>query len=159
MRVGAGPGWLDRLHGLACDNLVAADLVTAAGEELHGEADHHRGLFWALPGRDGNFGVVTALKLALHPVVPPVQAGLFFWPTDECGRDVARAYRDWVADAPEELGSWLLLTVGPDEDSVPRHLVGRVITLLAATWRLMPPAASISTSSAPRGGADPPDLR
>lgn len=132
--LGGGLGWLDRLHGLACDNLVGADLVTAGGEAMHADATHHPDLFWALRGGGGNFGVVTALELALHPVGPIVQAGFFVWPTAESGRDLARAYRDWAAEAPDALGSWLLLTVGPDEDLLPRHLVGERISLLAAMW-------------------------
>lgn len=132
--LGGGLGWLDRLHGLACDNLVAADVVTAGGEELHVDASHHPDLFWALRGGGGNFGVVTAMEFTLYPVGPIVQAGFFVWPTVGYGRDLARAYRDWATDAPEELGSWLLLTVGPDEDFLPRHLVGEGISLLAAMW-------------------------
>ena len=132
--LGGGSGWLDRRHGLACDNLLAADLVTAGGDELHVDAAHHPELFWALRGGGGNFGVVTSLELALHPLGPTVQAGFFAWPAETDGAEIARAYRSWAKDAPDELGSWLLMTTAPDEAFVPDRLKGEQITLLAALW-------------------------
>ncbi|HEU4512202.1 MAG TPA: FAD-binding oxidoreductase [Nocardioidaceae bacterium] len=132
--LGGGSGWLDRRHGLACDQLRAVDIVTADGRELHVDGDHHAELFWALHGGGGNFGVVTDFELELHPLGPTVQAGLFAWPTRSVGADVARAYRDWADGAPDELGSWLLMTTGPDEDWVPDDLKGQPISLLCAMW-------------------------
>lgn len=132
--LGGGSGWLDRRYGLACDNLRAADLVTAEGALLRVDADHHPELFWALHGGGGNFGVVTSLELDLHPVGPQVLAGLLAWPTDTHGEEIARAYRDWATGAPDELGSWLLMTTAPEEDFVPPDLVGRPISLLCALW-------------------------
>lgn len=132
--LGGGSGWLDRRHGLACDNLRAVDIVTADGRELHVDADHHPELFWALRGGGGNFGVVTSFEFTVHPLGPIVQAGLYAWPTRELGGDLARAYREWATGAPEELGSWLLLTNGPDEDWVPDDLTGEPVSLLCAMW-------------------------
>lgn len=122
--LGGGSGWLERLHGLACDNLVAADIVLADGREAHVDAQHHPDLLWALRGGGGNFGVVTSLELALHELGPTVKGGFLAWPTDARGEEIARAYRDWAANAPEELGSWLLMATAPDEEFVPRTLVG-----------------------------------
>src|SRR5512144_1112512 len=68
--LGGGSGWLDRTHGLACDNLLSVDLVTADGREIRADADQHTELFWALHGGGGNFGVATAFELQLHPVGP-----------------------------------------------------------------------------------------
>jgi FAD/FMN-containing dehydrogenase len=132
--IGGGSGWLDRKYGLACDNLRALDVVTADGRELHVDSTRHPDLFWALHGGGGNFGVVTSLEFDLHPVGPTVQAGFFAWPTAERGAEIARAYRDWATGAPEELGSWLLMIDGPDEDFVPEHLKGENIALLCALW-------------------------
>src|SRR3954469_14907943 len=66
--LGGGHGWLSRKYGLAADNLVRADVVTADGELLSARADRRSGLFWALRGAGGNFGVATSLELRLHPV-------------------------------------------------------------------------------------------
>lgn len=132
--LGGGSGWLDRRFGLACDQLRAADVVTADGRELHVDPDHHPELFWALRGGGGNFGVVTRFELELHPLGPNVQAGLFAWPTLTVGTEIARAYRDWADGAPDELGSWLLMTTGPEEDWLPEDLQGQPVSLLCAMW-------------------------
>jgi FAD/FMN-containing dehydrogenase len=132
--LGGGSGWLDRKYGLACDNLVGAEVVLADGRELRVDAEHHPDLFWALRGGGGNFGVVTTFEFDLHPVGPDVQAGFFLWPTRTQGKEIARAYRDWATGAPEELGSWLLMAVAPDEEFVPDHLKGEPMTMLAAMW-------------------------
>ena len=131
--LGGGSGWLERSYGLACDNLAGVDMVTADGREVHVDEEHHPELLWALRGGGGNFGVVTALDLDLHRVGPMVQAGLLAWPTT-AAPEVARAYRDWAQDAPEELGSWLIMLTAPDEDWVPRELVGESISAVAMVW-------------------------
>ena len=131
--LGGGSGWLERSYGLACDNLAGVDMVTADGREVHVDEEHHPELLWAMRGGGGNFGVVTALDLELHRVGPTVQAGLLAWPTT-AAPEVARAYRDWAQDAPEELGSWLIMLTAPDEDWVPRELVGESISAVAMVW-------------------------
>src|SRR6201988_2811489 len=78
LTLGGGIGWLMRKHGLAVDNLVEAEVVTAEGEIIRASADEHPDLFWALRGGGGNFGVVTTFRFALHPVGPTVLAGPVF---------------------------------------------------------------------------------
>jgi FAD/FMN-containing dehydrogenase len=131
--LGGGSGWLDRKYGLACDNLIGADLVTADGRQLRADEEHHPDLFWALRGGGGNFGVATSLDFRLHPVGPTVLAGLFGWPAS-ASEEVARAYRDWADGAPEELGSWLMMLTGPPEDFVPPHLQGEILITIAVLW-------------------------
>ena len=89
LTLGGGSGWLERKHGLACDNVLAVELVTASGEPIRATADEHPELFWALRGGGGNFGVVTAIELALHPVGPEVLGGLVLHPRERA-RDLLR---------------------------------------------------------------------
>jgi FAD/FMN-containing dehydrogenase len=133
LTLGGGSGWLERKHGLSCDNLVSVDLVTADGRTVTASESEHPELFWALHGAGGNFGVATSFEFALHPLGPEVLAGLLLWPGD-AGHDVARLYRDIAADAPDELGSGLIFVTGPPEDFVPPHLQGRTLAAVAVLW-------------------------
>jgi FAD/FMN-containing dehydrogenase len=102
LSLGGGIGWLMRKHGLTVDNLVEAEVVTASGTVVRASSQQHRDLFWALRGGGGNFGVVTSFRFALHPVGPTVMAGPVFWPSEDT-TDVLRFYRDFVAEARDEL--------------------------------------------------------
>jgi FAD/FMN-containing dehydrogenase len=120
LTLGGGIGWLMRKHGLTVDNLVEAEVVTAEGVIVHASADDHPELFWALRGGGGNFGVVSSLRFALHPLGPTVMAGPVFWAAEDT-TDVLRFYREFVTDAPDELGNVVRLgTIPPlpvvDED-------------------------------------------
>jgi FAD/FMN-containing dehydrogenase len=116
LSLGGGIGWLMRKHGLTVDNLVEAEVVTAAGDIIRASAQEHPDLFWALRGGGGNFGVVSSFRFALHPVGPTVTAGPVFWTADDTA-DVLRFYRDFVADAPDELGTVIRLgTIPPLPD-------------------------------------------
>ena len=124
LTMGGGSGWLERKHGLACDNLLAAELVTAAGELVRASEDENADLFWALRGGGGNFGVVTALEFRLHPVGPEVLAGLVLHPAER-GRDLLALFRDTMNAAPDELGLAFAFFTAPEEDDVPEHLHGK----------------------------------
>jgi FAD/FMN-containing dehydrogenase len=110
--LGGGIGWLMRKHGLTVDNLVEAEVVTATGDIVRVSATSHPDLFWALRGGGGNFGVVTTFRFALQPVGPTVLAGPVFWAAEDT-TDVLRFYRDFVADAPDELGTVIRLGTLP----------------------------------------------
>jgi FAD/FMN-containing dehydrogenase len=133
LTLGGGSGWLERKHGLACDNLVAVEMVTADGREIRADETQHQDLLWASKGGGGNFGVVTALEFALHPVGPTILGGLMAWPA-AAAEQIARAYRDWADVAPRELGSGLVLLTGPPEEFVPPHLQGQPIVAIAVMW-------------------------
>jgi FAD/FMN-containing dehydrogenase len=112
LSLGGGIGWLMRKHGLTVDNLVEAEVVTAEGDIVRVSANDHPDLYWALRGGGGNFGVVSSFRFALHPVGPTVIAGLVFWDAEHA-RDVMHFYREFVADAPDELGTVVRLGTVP----------------------------------------------
>lgn len=120
LTLGGGLGFLARKHGLTIDNLLAAEVVTADGVVIRASADEHPDLFWALRGGGGNFGVVTTFDFALHPVGPTVLAGPIFWPAAETP-EVLRFYRDFVADAPDELGTIIRLGTVPPLGAIPQR--------------------------------------
>jgi FAD/FMN-containing dehydrogenase len=118
LTLGGGIGFLMRKHGLAVDNLLAAEVVTADGSILRASAHEHPDLFWALRGGGGNFGVVASFEFDLHPVGPTVMAGPVFWAADDT-TDVLRFYRDFVAEAPDELGTVVRLGTVPPLADIP----------------------------------------
>jgi FAD/FMN-containing dehydrogenase len=103
LTLGGGIGWLNGKHGLACDNLTAADIVTADGSLLHANESEHPNLFWAIRGGSGNFGVVTSFVYRLHPVGPVVVGTVVFPP--ERAREALRVYDDFAHSCPDELST------------------------------------------------------
>ncbi|MFH9007936.1 FAD-binding oxidoreductase [Streptomyces afghaniensis] len=130
--LGGGTGWLDRWCGLAVDNLLGVELVTADGTRIHASADENPDLFWALHGGGGNFGVATALTLRLHEL-PEFSIALVLFLPDH-GPDVVRTYREVIAHGPDEAGGGVLYFTGPPEDFVPGHLVGRLVCGMLLTY-------------------------
>ena len=133
LTLGGGLGWLMRKHGLTVDNLLAADVVTAEGSIIRASADEHPDLFWALRGGGGNFGVVTSFRFALHPVGPTVMAGPVFWAADDT-IDVLRFYRDFVAGAPDELGTVVRLGTVPPFPAIPEDFHWRPAIAVASCY-------------------------
>ncbi|WP_455362367.1 FAD-binding oxidoreductase [Streptomyces sp. SYSU K21746] len=130
--LGGGTGWLDRKFGLACDNLLAVDLVTAAGEHVRASDEENPELFWALHGGGGNFGVATSLTLRLHPL-GTVAVMMLLWQA-EAGPGVLRTYRDVLESAPDEVGGGFIYLTGPPEEFLPEHMVGRLVFLVLITY-------------------------
>lgn len=129
--LGGGGGWLDRKFGLACDNLVSAEVVLANGDVATASASEHPDLFWGLHGGGGNFGVVTSMRLKLYPLTT-VWGGLLFWAAEDAPR-VLRAYRDFLeGGVPDEVGGGMAFITGPEADFVPADLVGKqaIITIV-----------------------------
>ncbi len=107
-----GLGILMRKHGLACDNLLEAEIVIADGHVLKASADENPDLFWAIRGGGGNFGVVTSFTFRLHPV-GRILWGPLIHPVDRAGR-LLRLYLDFMQDAPDELQAYAGFLFGPD---------------------------------------------
>jgi pimeloyl-ACP methyl ester carboxylesterase/FAD/FMN-containing dehydrogenase len=133
LTLGGGSGWLERAHGLACDNLVAAELVTADGRLVRASEDEHPELLWALRGGGGNFGVVTALEFSLHPVGPEMFGGLALYRVEEAPALMA-AWSEAMHDAPAELGLAFAYLTAPDEEFVPEDLRGTIVAGLAGLY-------------------------
>jgi FAD/FMN-containing dehydrogenase len=147
LTLGGGSGWLERKHGLACDNLLAAELVSADGRLVRASAEENPELLWALRGGGGNFGVVTAFEFALHPVGPEVYAGLIFHPLERAPELLAR-WRDVMRAAPPELSlAFAYMTVPADDEEMPAELRGRPAALVLGMYA--GPAAEGEAAIAP----------
>jgi FAD/FMN-containing dehydrogenase len=103
LTLGGGLGWLNGRYGLACDNVLAADVVTADGVLVRADVEQHPDLFWAIRGGGGNFGVVTRLTYRLHPV-GPVLAGSLTFPAERAGRTLQHV-DEFLAAAPDSLSA------------------------------------------------------
>jgi FAD/FMN-containing dehydrogenase len=113
LTLGGGFGYLMGRHGLAIDNLLSVDLVTAAGEVISVSATDHPDLFWALRGGGGNFGVVTSFEFRVHPIGPMVTGGVAAWPIAMAG-EVLRFYRSFTETDTDDLTTFLSFTGAPD---------------------------------------------
>jgi FAD binding domain/Berberine and berberine like len=122
--LGSGSGWLERKIGLAADNLRAARVVTADGVVVTASAHQNADLFWGLRGGGGNFGIVVEFEFDVRPVGPDVLGGMLLWPRERAG-EVARAYRELMAHAPDALCGGLALMSAPPLPVVPPELQGR----------------------------------
>jgi FAD/FMN-containing dehydrogenase len=133
LTVGGGFGWLARLHGLTIDNLVSARVVGADGIVRRASLDENPELFWAIRGGGGNFGIVTAFEFVLHAVPAEVLAGLLVFPLAE-GRDILRAYRAFVAEAPEAMNAWVVLRKAPPLPFLPAEVHGQEVLVIAVCY-------------------------
>lgn len=130
LTLGGGFGWLSRKHGLTVDNLLSADVVTAAGELVRASETDHPDLFWAIRGGGGNFGVVTSFEFKLHPVGPQVIAGLIVHPFSKA-KEILEEYRRLVAKAPDELCCWVVMRKAPPLPFLPPEVHGTEVLVLA----------------------------
>jgi len=130
--LGGGIGHLTRRLGLSIDNLVGAQVVLADGSVVEASAGENDDLYWAIRGGGGNFGVVTELRLRLHPL-GPVVAGPMFWPIDY-GADLLAWYREFLPTAPRELGCFYLFHTVPPAPPFPDELQLEKVCGLAVCW-------------------------
>jgi len=127
--LGGGVGWLMRKHGLACDNMIGAELVTADGRVVRASEQENPDLLWGLRGGGGNFGAVVDFEFRLHPV-KQVLGGLVAWP-GSAARDVLAAWREWTRETPDELCTLAVFAYGPPEPFIPAELQGKPIVAIA----------------------------
>ena len=133
LTLGGGIGWLQRKHGLTIDQLLSVDLVTAEGEFVKASETENADLFWGLRGGGGNFGIVTEFEFRLHPVGPIVLAGPIFWPMEQAP-DVLRFYREWSAEAPDELMTIVVQRKALPLAFVPAELHGELVVAVACCY-------------------------
>ncbi len=128
LTLGGGFGWLSRSFGHSIDNLISADVVTAQGELVRASNDENADLFWGLRGGGGNLGVVTSFTFRLHPVGPEVLAGLIVYPFERAS-DLLKAYRSFVASAPDALTVWSVLRKAPPLPFLPAEVHGKEVVV------------------------------
>jgi FAD/FMN-containing dehydrogenase len=126
LTLGSGSGWLERKFGFTVDNLLSAQVVTAAGEVVTASESENPELFWGLRGGGGNFGIVTSFEYRLHPLGPIVLGGLMGYPRERAP-ELLRAWSDHIQSAPEELGGGFAFLTAPPEEFVPAEARGRPI--------------------------------
>jgi hypothetical protein len=130
--LGGGTGWLNRLHGLSCDNVEGFALVLADGSLVRANAKENFDLFWALRGGGGNFGVVTEFEVRLHPVSSVLFGAGFCAGGDVAG--IVKRWRDLMAEAPDNVRWGISLTLALDLPNIPTHLRGRPVASQGLLW-------------------------
>ncbi len=115
LTLGGGIGWLNGKYGLACDNLLSVDVVTADGQLRTAAPDQHDDLFWALRGGGGNFGVVVSFTYQLHPVVTVLGGGVSYPPN--AAHEALRRYHEFASTCPDELST--VASIGRSSDGEP----------------------------------------
>jgi FAD binding domain/Berberine and berberine like len=126
LTLGGGIGWLMRKHGLTIDRLTEVELITAEGELVRASEDENADLFWGVRGGGGNFGIVTEFEFRLAQVDPILLAGPVFWPIEDSPR-LLRFYRDWIAEAPDDLMTIVVHRKAPPLPFVPPELHGELV--------------------------------
>jgi FAD/FMN-containing dehydrogenase len=113
LTLGGGVGWLARKYGLACDNLLSVDIVTADGQFLKVSDAENKDLFWGIRGGGGNFGIVTSFEYQLHPEGPQVLAGMVLHPFKKA-KEVLKFYHDYSASIPDDMNTICALLTSPE---------------------------------------------
>lgn len=132
LTLGGGSGYLSRGHGLSVDNLLSADIVTADGQLLVVNENNNADLFWAIRGGGGNYGVCTSLEYKLQPV-RDVYWGPMFYEVSEAA-NVLRFYRDYIKDAPEQMGGFPAFQMAPPLPFIPEDRHGDMFIAIIACW-------------------------
>jgi FAD/FMN-containing dehydrogenase len=132
LTLGGGIGYLSRGFGLSLDNLASAEVVTADGRTLAASERENEDLFWALRGGGGNFGVVTSFEFRVQPV-NDIYGGPMFYELSEA-ETILRFYRDYIADAPREMGVFPAFQIAPPLPFIPQDRHGDTFIALVGCW-------------------------
>lgn len=155
LTLGGGYGWLARTHGLSCDNLVSATLVTADGNVVRTSDGENSDLLWGLRGAGANFGIVTEFEFRLHPVPPVVATNTTLLSFDDAAT-VIRTLIDGAADVPDALTFAIATTLGRNEWGIPAEQVGEPVAMVA--WGFLGSLQDARRAAAPFIGGRKPYL-
>ena len=133
LTLSGGIGWLRGTHGLSCDNLIAADLVTARGDLIRASDTENTDLLWALKGGGGNFGIVVNFEFHLHPIPDEIMFCAPAYP-EERARDILPQWRDYMATAPDEVSGLVEFSTIPSDPAYPEETWGRRVLALATVY-------------------------
>ena len=133
LTLGSGSGWIERKCGLTSDNLLSAELVLANGETVTASPDENAELFWGIRGGGGNFGIVTEFTFRLYEVGPIVYGGQLVCLPDRAA-EILAFMRDYMADAPEDLGAAVAFVSAPPEPFVPQEMHFKPIIGIVICW-------------------------
>ena len=133
LTLGGGYGWLRRKYGLACDNLLEAEIVCADGQVRTASADENPDLFWAIRGGGGNFGVVTSFTFRLYDVGPEVAFAATFYPIEELAQ-VLRGWRSYVEQAPNEVTATCVTMTFPANPDLPEAVHDRPVAIIGGVY-------------------------
>ncbi len=133
LTLGGGMGWLRRKLGMSCDNLLAADIVTADGRFRSVSASREQDLFWAIRGGGGNFGIVTSFEFRLHQLGPTIMFAAPLYPAEHAVEAI-HYWRRYCAQAPDEVGSYVFFMTIPHAAAFPEALWGRRVVALPGAY-------------------------
>lgn len=162
LTLGGGYGWLRRKHGLACDNVVEAQVVCADGVVRTASADINPDLYWAIRGGGGNFGVVTSFTFKLHPLGPDVAFAATMYPLEEMD-SILRGWRSYIAEAPDEVSSIAVAITFPADPEMPPETHDRPVAIIGGVYcgdaeegmRVMRPLRELATPVFDMSGPTP----
>jgi FAD/FMN-containing dehydrogenase len=130
--LGGGMGWLARSRGLSANSVTAVEIVTADGRLVRADQENEPDLFWAVRGGGGNFGVVTAIEIALYEE-PELYAGAMFWPVEQAA-EVLHAWREWTETVPDTVTSVGRILHFPPIPDIPEPMRGNSFVLVEAVY-------------------------
>ena len=133
LTLSGGIGWLRGRHGLSCDNLISADLVTAEGKLIRASQSENPDLLWALRGGGGNFGVVVSFEFTLHAIEPELMFCAPAYP-EERANEILPLWRDFMATAPDALSGLAEFSTIPNDPAIPENIWGRRVVALAHVY-------------------------
>ena len=133
LALGGGFGWLSRAHGLAIDNLISAEVVTADGKTLTASADENPDLFWGIRGGGGNFGIVTSFEFRCVKIGPSVYSGLII-KKFENAKAYIQFHRDYVRGLPDQMAAWIVVRHAPPLPFLPEEVHGKMVVVVPFVW-------------------------